>query len=76
MPLGLFNGLQHEIESRHTGKQKSESLWFITSLSIGKDTGIVALEGVVEKTFPKALEDHLLTWTHTHTHNIVYTISQ
>lgn len=33
----------------------------ITSLSIGKDTGIVALEGVVEKTFSKALEDHLLT---------------
>lgn len=40
---------------------RATSYWsVITSLSIGKDTGIVALEGVVEKTFPKALEDHLL----------------
>lgn len=34
-------------------------------MSIGKDTGVVALEGVVEKTFPKALEDHFLTWRQT-----------
>lgn len=40
--------------------------WLNTSLSVGKYTGVVALEGVVEKTFPKALEDHLLTWRHTH----------
>lgn len=38
----------------------------ITSLSIGKDAGVVALEGVVKKTFSKALEDHLLTCTQTH----------
>lgn len=38
-----------------------------TSLSIGKDAGIIALEGVVEKTFPQGLEHHLLTWRHTQT---------
>jgi len=48
--------------------------WLITSLSIGKDTGIVALEGVVEKTFPKALEDHLLTWTHTNRQRISFDV--
>lgn len=39
----------------------------ITGLSVGEDAGVVALEGVVEKTFPKALEDHLLACTRAHT---------
>lgn len=52
-------------------KYEVKCIKVITSLSIGKNTGIVALEGIMEKTFPKALEDHLLTCTqHTQTHTL------
>lgn len=34
----------------------------LTCLSISKDAGIVAHEGIVQQTPAKALENHILTW--------------
>lgn len=36
---------------------------FITSLSIRKDAGVIAHEGIVQQALSKALEHHVLTWT-------------
>lgn len=37
-------------------------LFNITSLSIGKDTCIVAIESILKNILPKALKNILLTW--------------
>lgn len=40
----------------------------LTCLSVSKDAGVVAHEGVIQQTLPKAPEDDVLTCSHTRGH--------
>lgn len=39
----------------------------VTCLSVSKDAGVVAQEGIVKQTLPEALENYILTWGRKHT---------